>query len=764
MLEKGMDEKVNINDRSAYYERLVEEIEVIQHLDLVNYFLIVSDIIAFAKENDIMVGVGRGSAGGSLVCYLLGITKMDPVKYGLLFSRFLNKDRVSVADIDLDFEDTRRDEIIDYIFKKYGEDHVVHIGSFGTNQIKGAIKDVARTKGMNFERINEITKSIYIDPVKSDAENLQEAFAKTDLWTDSDFQDTMNTALKISGFPRNSSVHPSGILICRPSLTECVPLKVSNDTIASQIDMDRIEQLGLLKIDVLGVRSLTVVHDTLKQIKKRTGKDIDIFKIPVNDYKTFQSYNALKTLGIFMFESNGMKNTLRKIRPKNIEHLTIANALFRPGSMSYIDDYAAFKNGRSEPVYLHPSMEKVLESTYGILVYQEQVIELGKVMAGFTSAEADVLRHAVGKKKIKEMAEQKEKFISGCANNNISQDVAEKVFSWFEEHAKYSFNRSHALAYALNSYCMMWLKTHYPTEFFASLITNAIRSGDQKSIINIPLYIREATEDFHINVMPPSVNEPCLNLELSQNGISMGLLSIKTVGGRIAKKIIAHGKYNDLYELYFDKDINIGVLKNLIKSGACDCLIGSSWYRKDALNFLSDMGQYVVDYEKWKMQVVGELRKEYRESIKGAKKYNKEEFEQWLGQKEAKTSMSDFKPMPVLSEDHHTLKGEMIEFELETIGFVLFNPLKESVVMETNKKLWVLVDAQKMTISDMMGIVSTIIQGKFAGKNRVVIVKKNGEDRANWVTEELSVSVDGEKDILSKVLRSFQCVENVAIN
>ncbi len=569
-------------------ERMDYELSVIKKMGWPSYFLIVADFVNWAKSNGIVVGPGRGSAAGSLVCYLIGITNIDPLKYGLLFERFLNPDRISMPDIDMDFADVRRDDVIRYVENKYGKDHVAQIITFGTMAARAAVRDVGRVLDYSYDYCDKLAKMIpmfsKIDEAIENIPELKEVYEKEEA-----ARKILDYARRLEGVARHASTHACGVLITKEPLTNYVPLQYassSDRTIVSQYSLHPIEDLGLLKMDFLGLKNLSIIESAIKIIKKTRGIKIDIDKIPLDNKKTYELFQRGETTGVFQFESSGMRRYLRELKPTEFEDIIAMVALYRPGPMEWIPDYIAGKHGKKKPTYLHPKLEPILAPTYGVAIYQEQVMQMARDLAGFTMAEADVLRKAVGKKIPKLLAEQKEKFINGCVKNGISAQLAKKIFSFIEPFAGYGFNRSHAACYALIAYQTAYLKAHWPTEFIAALLT-----ANQQNTDRIAAEIEECRK-IGIEVKQPDINQSFdsftvvtsgteNNKTASQNEdvktIRFGLKAIKNIGENIVNVIIKERKkngpfkdLNDFLTRVIDKDLNKKSLESLIKSGAMD--------------------------------------------------------------------------------------------------------------------------------------------------------------------------------------------------
>lgn len=569
-------------------ERLDYELSVITKMGWPSYFLIVADFIKWAKDNKIVVGPGRGSAAGSLVCYLTGITNLDPLKYDLLFERFLNPERISMPDIDMDFADTRRGEVLNYVGEKYGHDHVAQIITFGTMAARAAVRDVGRVLDEPYEFCDRLSKSIPMFTKLDDAiKNVPEV--KEFYNNDPAAKRVFDYALRLEGVARHSSTHACGVLITKDPLTEYVPIQYassSDRSIISQYSLHPIEDLGLLKMDFLGLKNLTIIESALKIIKNTRGLEINIDEIPLDDEVAYKLFQDGETTGVFQFESSGMKRYLRELKPSVFEDIIAMVALYRPGPMEWIPDYIAGKHQLKKVAYLHPKLAPILEKTYGVAIYQEQVMQIARDLAGFTMGQADVLRKAMGKKIPALLAEQKEKFIEGCVKNGVYKELAEKVFSFIEPFAGYGFNRSHAACYALIGYQTAYLKAHWPVEFMAALLTS-----DQGDTDRIAIEIEEC-RNMGIKIMAPDINESFGTFTVVTAGtkenrvvgenekvdtIRFGLKAIKNVGEHIVDILIKERKNNGPYAEVFnllervtDKDLNKKSLESLIKSGAMD--------------------------------------------------------------------------------------------------------------------------------------------------------------------------------------------------
>lgn len=560
-------------------ERIGYELDVIEKTSFAPYFLIVADFVNWAKNNNIVVGPGRGSAAGSLVSYLLNITNIDPLKYDLLFERFLNPERISMPDIDLDFADNRRDEVIEYVSEKYGKDHVSQIITFGTMAARAAVRDVGRVLNISYNYCDQIAKMI---PLLSDLETALKTNPELKNVYDSDplAKKLINTAKRLEGVARHASTHACGVVITQEPLAEYIPLQFDSRSdgknVVSQFSMKPIEDLGLLKMDFLGLKNLTIMERTIKKIKYSRGTDINIDEIPLTDKKTFELLRRADTTGVFQLESNGMKRYLLQLKPTELEDIIAMVALYRPGPMEWIPDYIAGKHGRKKTNYLHPKLAPILAKTHGVAIYQEQIMRIARDLAGFTLGEADILRKAMGKKIPELLAKQKEKFIKGCLRNGASEKIAKKVFAFIEPFAGYGFNRSHAACYAMIAYLTAYLKANFPAEFMASLLTS-----DQHDTDRIAIGVEECRK-MGIEILAPDINESYKNFTVVKNNqgktaIRFGLLAIKNVGENIIETLICERQENGIFQNLEDflhrvqtKDLNKKSLESLIKAGALD--------------------------------------------------------------------------------------------------------------------------------------------------------------------------------------------------
>ena len=577
LCQEGLKKRYGLLAKKEAVERMNYELTVIEQIGFGSYFLIVQDFVSWAKQNRIVVGPGRGSVAGSLVAYLLGITNVDPLKYNLLFERFLNKDRISMPDIDLDFTDRRRDEVINYIAQKYGQDKVAQIITFGTMAARAVIRDVGRALILPYSYCDRIAKMIPFGfSLKDTLEKITE-FRQL-YQTDDKARNLIDFAKKLEGCVRHASTHACGIVISKEPLEKIVPLQhptQDEKAIVTQYEMHSIEDLGILKMDLLGLKNLTIIEDTLARIYKVQNKKIDIENLPANDKKTFQLFQKGEMVGVFQLESDGMRRYLKQLKPSDFEDIIAMVALYRPGPMAIIPEYIQRKHNLKKVEYLHPKLEPILIKTYGLPVYQEQIMQIAQQLAGFSLSEADTLRKAIGKKIKILLDAQKEKLIEGMRKNNISAQVAQKIWSWIEPAANYSFNKSHATAYATIAYQTAYLKAHYPVEFTAALLTS-----ERNDIERIAELISECKK-MGIEVLPPDINESFMNFSVipKQNKIRFGLLAVKNVGENVVKSILVERKEKGPFKTISDfvsridaRILNKKSLESLIKSGALDNL------------------------------------------------------------------------------------------------------------------------------------------------------------------------------------------------
>ncbi|SDE16531.1 DNA polymerase III subunit alpha [Sporomusa acidovorans] len=561
----------------AVTERLNYELDVIKKMGYPSYFLIVWDFVNYSRRQSIPVGPGRGSAAGSIVAYLLGITSIDPLKYGLLFERFLNPERVSMPDIDIDFCYERRSKIIEYVVERYGSDRVAQIITFGTMAARAAIRDVGRALNLPYGEVDRIAKlvpaELGITLHKALAAN-QELKGLYD--TDDTVKKLIDLAMAVEGLPRHASTHAAGVVIAQEPLTHFVPLQLSSEGfLTTQYDKDRIEEIGLLKMDLLGLRTLTVIGDAIALIKENRGEELDIEHIPLDDSKTCAMLSVGDTSGVFQMESSGMTNLVKDLRPERFDDLIPLVALYRPGPLGsgMVSDFIAGRHGKKQVTYLHPLLEPILKDTFGVILYQEQVMQIASVLAGFTLGQADLLRRAMGKKKHAVLAAQRENFLKGAAERGIDAKLAQDVFELMTHFADYGFNKSHSAAYALVAYQTAYLKAHYPQEFYAALLTSVMGANDK-----VGYYIEECRRR-GIDVLPPDINASGKAFSVDHGAIRFGLAGVKNAGDNALESIIAARKKGGIFTSLVDfcarvdmRLVNKRVIESLIKCGAFDSL------------------------------------------------------------------------------------------------------------------------------------------------------------------------------------------------
>lgn len=533
LAKAGLNRRLNGVVNDFYRNRLSYELKIIDEMGFSNYFLVVYDFIKYAKQHDILVGPGRGSAAGSLVSYCLGITEIDPLKYDLLFERFLNPERKTMPDIDTDFPDDKRDEVIDYVVSKYGKKRVAGIVTFGTMGAKQVIRDVSRVLNIPTYKVDGLNKFIpaFTKEKLSDFYNNNQAF-KARVDSDLLLSKMFKVALRLEGFPRHTSSHAAGIVMCQRDLDEVLPLTVSEGMYLTSYSMEYLEDLGLLKMDFLGLKNLTIIHNILKDIENILGEKINFNQIPLDDKEALHIFEIANTSGIFQFESVGMRNFLRNLRPNQFEDIFAAIALFRPGPAINIDSYIRRKHGEEEITYLDPCLEPILKNTYGIIIYQEQIMQVASSFAGYSLGEADILRRAMSKKKVDLLKNEEEKFIHKSLERGHSYEVSKKIFDLILNFAGYGFNRSHSVAYSLIAYKMAYLKSHYKTIFFANLLSNVIGSEAKTHE-----YIMEARAN-KLEILKPSINFSGIRYIVKDNKIVYPISNIKSIGLVVANNIM----------------------------------------------------------------------------------------------------------------------------------------------------------------------------------------------------------------------------------
>ncbi len=556
--------------------RLNYELKVITQMNYSSYFLIVWDLIRHAREEGILVGPGRGSAAGSLVAYCLEITNIDPIRNGLLFERFLNPERISMPDIDIDFCDDKRDKVLQYVLEKYGQDRVAQIITFGTMAARAAVRDVGRALGFSYSEVDRIAKLIPTEPGMNIPRALEQVKELKEACEEERYRQLLETSQAVEGMPRHASIHAAGVVISREPLVNYVPLlKTSDNAVVTQFPMGTLEKLGLLKMDFLGLKTLSIIGEALDHIRRRHNLEIVLEEIPLDDHNTYHLLSQGETTGIFQLESSGMRGVLRELQPNKFADIIAVVALYRPGPMEQIPTFINSKHGKEKIQYLHPILEPILNETYGVIVYQEQIMEIAAKLAGFTLGQADLLRRAIGKKDKNILDEQQEMFIKGCLDNGYTRSIAKKIYNLIMKFASYGFNKSHAAAYALIAYQTAYLKANYPVEFMAALLTGYYSNSDK-----VALYIADCRRQ-NMAILPPDANESETNFTvLADDRIRFGLAAVKNVGLSAIDSIVAARREKPFISLrdfaarVDSRLCNRKVVESLVKCGAFDSLGG----------------------------------------------------------------------------------------------------------------------------------------------------------------------------------------------
>ena len=581
----GLKKRLNDNLNDEYKKRLLYELDVINNMGYVDYFLIVYDYVKYAKNNDIMVGPGRGSAAGSLVSYSLGITEIDPIKYDLLFERFLNPDRITMPDIDIDFDALKRYQVIDYVVNKYGRENVSNIMTYSTLGSKQVLRDVAKCLEIDSKIVDRLCS--YIKAKESLKDNLSEDVKKL-LNQFSNLKNAYYISMKLEGLKRQIGTHAAGVVISSDKLSNVIPVIKNQDNYLTGYTMEYLEELGLLKMDFLAIKDLSILDNIIKSIESKINKKININAISLDDKKTYEAFSNADTSGVFQFESDGMRNFLKKLKPNSFQDLIAALALFRPGPMANIDTYIARKYGKEKIVYPDKSLEPILKSTYGIIIYQEQIMQILSKMASYSYAESDLIRRAISKKKLNIIEEEKSKFITNSINNGYSSEVAEEVYDLIVKFANYGFNKSHSVAYAVVGYQMCFLKAHYPIYFYTALLNFNIGSETKTKE-----YI-DCLKELNIEIVKPDINLSTNKYQVVDNKLLLPFNIIKNIGSNVSDLII--NVREDGFKDYFDfvkrvncKSIGIKTIELLIMAGCCDSF---GMNRKTMIENLSD----AIDY------------------------------------------------------------------------------------------------------------------------------------------------------------------------
>lgn len=694
--------------------RFEHEIKVISKSGYVSYFLIAWDFVRYAKSQNIPVGPGRGSAAGSIVSYSLGITDIDPLKYDLLFERFLNPDRVSLPDIDIDFCYERRQEVIDYVTAKYSKENVAQIITFGTMMAKGVIRDVGRVMALPYADVDKIAKLVPNELNITIKKALELEPELRDLYkNDPKIAELLDTSKALEGLTRHASTHAAGVVICDEKLTDHIPLFKTGEQITTGYPMASLEKIGILKMDFLGLRNLTVIDETLKIIKRTRGIDLDIDKIPLDNKKTFELLQKAESIGVFQLESSGMRDLLRKLKPDKFEDLIAVLALFRPGPIGsgMVDDFIARKNGRVEIKYDHPSLEPILKDTYGIIVYQEQIMRLVSSIAGFSLAKADSLRRAISKKTPEVMTAARKDFLDGCAKNGIDERIADKLFNYIEYFAGYGFNKSHSSAYAMISYRTAYLKANYLKEYMTALLTS-----EKDNMDKLVIYIDESSRT-GIKILPPDVNESFAKFTFVEDGIRFGLGAVKNIGQGAIDSIIdsrkKNGHFKSLYEfceLIDSRLVNRKVIESLIKCGAYESF---NLHRSQLMAILDQA-----------MEVAGGMQKD---RMRGQLSF----FDTFENQDSFKDTFQDVPDIPEWPEN------QLLSYEKQMIGFYISkHPLARYEKLLENYATCGSMDLMNLHDGD------EIFLGGIVNKVKFTITKRTSEKMAIMKLEDLKGMVE----------------------
>ncbi len=679
--------------------RFEYELDIISKMGYEAYFLIVQDFINYAKNKGIPVGPGRGSAAGSLVSYCLGITDINPLKYNLLFERFLNPERVSMPDIDVDICFERRGEVIEYVAEKYGHDHVAQIVTFGRMNARAVVRDVGRSLGMSYGEVDKIAKMIPQGQVTlKEAIDIEEDLKKL-IQKDEQIKKLMDISMRLEGLARHASIHAAGVVISRDSLVEHVPLqKMDQGEIVTQYDMKILEKLGLLKMDFLGLRTLTVIGNAVKNIERSKGIKLDMSNIPLDDPEVYKLLSKGETVGVFQLESSGMQDVLRGIAPNVFEDLIAVLALYRPGPMGsgMVSDFIERKHGRVEIKYPHPSLKEILRPTYGVILYQEQVMQIASVLSGFTLGEADILRRAMGKKIPEVMREQRTKFVEGAKKNGVSEEVANKIFDLIDYFAGYGFNKSHSTAYAFISYQTAYLKAHYPVEYMAAVLSSVM--GDEDKLAN---YMRECKR-IGIDILLPDINESFSTFTQSGKNIRFGLSAIKNVGEKAVLEIIKereeNGKFTSFEDFYNrvsdSRLINKKVYESLIKAGAFDSL------EEERGRLLVRLDEFLS--KKKKKSFLGKQKTLFGTTLDSLVQSSKEEDE----------------------EEQKFTERELLSFEKEVLGFYIsghpLSNVKEEIEAKINAYIKKLPEMENESIVTI-GVIINEVKKKITRKGKPMV-------------------------------------------
>ena len=754
-------------------ERLEYELSVIKSMGYVDYFLIVWDFIKYARDHDIMVGPGRGSAAGSIVSYTLGITSIDPIKYQLLFERFLNPERVSMPDIDVDFCFERRQEVIDYVVEKYGSDRVVQIVTFGTMAARGVIRDVGRVMDLPYAFVDGIAKMVptELNITLERALTVNPEFKRM-YQEDEQVRELIDMSKRLEGLPRHTSMHAAGVVISQKAIDEYVPLSLGSDgSVTTQFTMTTLEELGLLKMDFLGLRTLTVIQDAVKLASHSSGKDINMEQIDYNDKAVLDSIGTGRTDGIFQLESGGMKSFMKELKPQNLEDIIAGISLYRPGPMDFIPQYIKGKNHTDNITYDCPQLEPILAPTYGCIVYQEQVMQIVRDLAGYTLGRSDLLRRAMSKKKGDVMKKERQSFVygneaegvPGCIANGIDEKTANKIYDEMIDFAKYAFNKSHAAAYAVVSYQTAWLKYYYPVEFMAALMTSVIENPGKVSE-----YIYTCRQ-MGIEILPPDINKGEGSFSVDNGNIRYGLAAIKSIGKPVIQAILtereARGEFKnmkDFIERLSGKEVNKRTIESFIKSGAFDSLGGTrkqfmviyvqildqvNQERKYSMTGQMSLFDMVDENQKAEFDIplpdVGEYEKEtklaFEKEVLGVylSGHPMEEYEEKWRKSISKTTL-DFQ---LVEDTGHT---KVLDGAREIIGGMITD---KTIKYTKNNKVMAFV-----TLEDMLGSVEVVVFPKDYEKNQQYL----NEDSKVFIKGRVSEEDDAPSKLICESVIPFE--------
>ncbi|MEA1979766.1 MAG: DNA polymerase III subunit alpha [candidate division Zixibacteria bacterium] len=760
LCEEGLNERyAEITEEIT--QRLDYELNIIRQMGYAGYFMIVKDFCDYAKQKKIPVGPGRGSAAGSLVSYCLKITNVDPIKFGLLFERFLNPERISMPDIDIDFSDRGREQIIQYVIEKYGKDNVCQIITFGTMAARGVIRDVGRVLSIPYGEVDEIAKMIPEGPGVTLKAALKKVPELKELQEkDPKINKLLSYAQTLEGLARHCSTHAAGVVIAPSALTNYVPLfKGSKDEITTQYDMKMVDRIGLLKMDFLGLRTLTVIDDTLRLVKENHGKEIDIDNVPLDDSEVYRIFARGNTIGVFQFESSGMRDYLRKLNPTTFTDITAMNALYRPGPLDsgMINTYIECRHGQKKIEFLHPVLKEILGDTYGVIVFQEQVLKIANNLAGYSLGKADLLRKAMGKKDANLMAQQKKEFLEGADKKKIDRKISEEVFNQIETFARYGFNKAHSTCYAFIAYQTAWLKYYYPQEFMAALMTSEINSADR-------IYtMLEECKRMGIEVLPPDINESGVDFSVLDKKIRFGLKAVKNVGENPAKAIVdsreKEGKYSNLPDLVTKlplRSINRRTLESLISAGACDNLDGGRAAKHKAVESMLEYAHKITAHSNSHDLFAsgGAVIKRVAPPLPEVNDWSKSEKlnheKEMLGFYISGHPLDTYRDT-IISFTTHSLGniGEVTDGREVTVGGIIAN-VKKMTDKKGNLMAFV-------TLEDYNGTVELIIFSKCYDKNKDFIE----EDQMVLITGRVSTrEEEAAKIIVSEVIALNKLTEN----